>query len=145
MSVISYVVNWDELSDLLKQYMDTNVTDLSKVDGVQKSKGFVQSVPAMKGDYIIFNWIPDEDIILTGITYSQSAFKAQDYWELYAGEEKLFETVFTKEQGEQKHFEAIHYIKKGTAIKLILSNQSGNSRYVWADIDFVQLKPKENL
>lgn len=140
MSLPSYIVNFDELEDLLKEALsNTVVKDIADLYGVQKVKGFYKPIPAIKSEYKIVEFIPDESIIITGISYSQSAWKANDYWDLYIGDEKLFENVYTKELGEQKHWEVINPVNAGVPIKIILNNQSGNSRHVWVDIEYVKL------
>lgn len=140
MSLPSYIVNFDELGKLLEDALSNIVVkDVSDLYGMQKVKGFYQQIPAIQAKYNIVEFIPTENIIITGITYSQSAWKANDYWELWIGEEILFENVYTKELGEQKHWEVLNPVNAGTPIKIILNNSSGNSRHVWADIEYVKL------
>lgn len=140
MSLPSYVVNWEELTDMLEELLSNVVVkDISSLYGVQKVKGFYTPIPAIQAEFKVVEFIPTEDIIITGITYSQSAYKGNDYWELWVGEDKLFENVYTKELGEQKHWEVINPVNAGTTIKVVLANNSGNSRHVWVDIEYVRL------
>lgn len=140
MSLASYVVNWDELEDLLKEALsNTVVKDITDLYGVQKVKGFYKPIPAIKAEYNVVEFIPDEAIIITGVSYSQSAWKANDYWELWIGDDRLFENVYTKELGEQKHWEVVNPVNVGEPIKIVLNNQSGNSKHVWVDIEYVKL------
>lgn len=140
MSLPSYIINFDELKDLLNEALsNTVVKDISDLYGVQKVKGFYQSVPAIVSEYKVADFTPEEAIIITGISYSQSAWKPNDYWELWIGQDRLFENVYTKEIGEQKHWEVVNPVKVGEPISVILNNQSGNSRHVWVDIEYVKL------
>ena len=134
------MINFDELDIVLKDALSNiSVRDLANLNGVQRVKGFYKSIPAIQAEYNIVEFIPQEQIIITGISYSQSAWKANDYWDLYIGNDKLFEEVYTKELGEQKHWEVINPVNAGEVISLILNNQSGNSRHVWVDIEYVRL------
>lgn len=140
MSLPSYIINFDELEELLKEALsNTVVKDIADLYGVQKVKGFYTPVPAIRGEYNIVEFVPNESIIITGVSYSQSAWKSNDYWDLYIGNDKLFENVYTKEIGEQKHWEVINPVNAGEPIRIILNNQSGNSRHVWVDIEYVKL------
>lgn len=106
--------------------------------GIQKIKGLSLSVPAVAGDYSMA-FSPLKDILLTGITYSQSGWKSQDNWDLKANEITLFESVFTKELGENKHLNKWLPVPIGSNIEIVLHNISGNSRTVWADIEYIEL------
>lgn len=140
MSLPSYVINWDELVPLLEEALgDLVVRSIKDVEGVQRVKGFAQSIPALKGNFKVLEWTLERNIVITGLTYSQSGWKGEDYWELWVDDDRLFETVYTKELGDQKHWEVLHPVNAGQTIKLILHNVSGNSRDVWADIEYLDL------
>lgn len=144
MGLPNYVINWDELTTLLEKALeDVVVRSIKDVKGTQKVCGFSQSIPALQNDFKIVEWTLDRNIVITGLTYSQSAWKGEDYWELWIDDDILFETVYTKELGEQKHWEVVHTISPGQTIKLVLHNISGNSRDVW--IDFEYLDSLENI
>lgn len=140
MSLPSYVINFDELKDLLEdKFSNIVVKDLSSLYGLQKIKGFHLGVPAIRGAVRIVDYIATENIIITGITYSQSAWKPIDYWELFVDGEKLFDTIYTKEIATQKNWQIIQPVNKETKIELILHNKSGNSRDVWVDLEYINL------
>ena len=140
MSLPAYVVNWDELEDLLKEALSNVVVrDISDLYGYQRVQGFFKKIPAIQASYKIVEFIPSEQIILTGISYSQSAWKGTDCWDLEIGDNKIFQNVYTKEIGENKHFEVISPIEAGTPIKIILHNTSGNSRHVWVDLEYINV------
>ena len=121
MGLISYVVNWDELKDLLGNLSEgLTARGLSDVDGTQKVKGFAESIPAMQAQYKAVSWTLPYNIVITGVTVNQSSWKGEDYWELWVDDEKLFETVYTKELGEQKHWEVVYPIAEGQVIEVIL-------------------------
>ena len=140
MSLPSYVINFDELKELLEdKFSNIVIKDLSSLYGLQKIKGFHLGVPAIRGRYRIVDFITPSNIVITGVTYSQSAWKPIDYWELFIGEEKLFDTIYTKEIATQKNWKIIQPVNQGTKIELILNNNSGNSRDVWVDLEYVNL------
>lgn len=140
MSLISYVVNWEELKDMLDD-LTKNLTarGISDVAGIQRVRGFAESIPAMQARYRAVSWDLAHNIVITGVTVNQSSWKGEDYWELWVDNERLFETVYTKELGEQKHWEVVHPINQGQTIELILHNNSGNSRDVWVDIEYLEI------
>lgn len=126
----------DLLKDALEGFVIRSIKDLN---GTQKIQGFAQSIPAIEGKYQVVEWIAESNVVLTGITYSQSAWKSEDFWELWVDGDRLFETVYTKELGDQKHWEVIQPINKGQRVGIILHNNSGNSRDVWTDIEYIEL------
>lgn len=180
MGLPSYVVNFDELSELIKGYLENGVnvdignitlstSDIERlleeikvkiqgvdynsliqalnalgakldslsgnlgVSGTQKIYGKMLEVPAIKGEHIIeVNYSGK----LTGITYSQSAWRVEDSWSLVVGDKKLFDGVRTKEYGEHKHFNVFHPIDG--IIKFIYNNTSGSSKIVWVDFDILE-------
>ncbi len=140
MSLPSYVINFDELKDLLEdKFSNVVVKDLSSLYGLQKIKGFHLGVPALQGRLRIVDFVVPDNIVITGITYSQSAWKPTDFWELIIDGEKIFDTIYTKEIATQKNWQIIQPVNQGTKIELILTNNSGNSRDVWVDIEFIKL------
>lgn len=150
MSILSYVVNFDEFAATITNNSNENLQGIIELledlkqgllipDGMQKAKGLTLSVPAVSEEYTL-TFIPDTDILLTGITYSQSAWKYEDNWDLeIEGVTMLFESIYTKELGEHKKFEKYYPVPAGTPINLILHNKSGNSRQVWADLEYIGL------
>lgn len=141
MSLLSYVVNWEELKDILADKL-TNVVvkDLTTLYGIQTVKGYHKRIPAIKGSYSIFKFKKDSNLVITGITYSQSAWKTDDYWELYIDGEKQFESMYTKEVATHKNWKIIQPLNRNKEVELILYNVSGNSRDVWVDLEFVEIR-----
>lgn len=180
MSLPSYIINFDELVDLVKDYLqnginvDVGTLSLStteiektlneikeKMQGVdyndliealntlgvkieelknntsnkeiQKIHGKMLEIPAIKGQYTIELNVSGK---LTGVTYSQSAWRIEDSWDLVVGEKKLFDGIRTKEYGEYKHFN-IFYPTNGT-VKFIYNNTSGSSKVIWVDFAVIE-------
>ena len=129
------------LEGLLEQLESLTQNSNLSAQGRQKAKGQYLQIPAIEGTYQI-KWVFEEDIYITGIRYSQSAWKYQDNWSLYIDEETIYETVFTKEVGEYKHFNRFELVKAGTEITFELSNNSGNSRDLWADLEYLDTGEK---
>ena len=123
MSVPKYIINWEELLEILgdkfeidindidlgdlEDYLDQQlgriidllkqILDLLRDRGVQRVIQY-HTISRSIGDYV--PTIFDEDVLITGITYSQSAWKYQDSW--LGNREKFFDEVGTKEIGESK-------------------------------------------
>jgi hypothetical protein len=164
-SLPKYIVNWDELLDLFKDKIDIDVEDIGLGDledylneklgeiidllkqildlltekGLQRIHSMAENIPAMVGTYK-FSKTFDTDILLTGITYSQSAWKNQDSWDLEVGGRLLFDDIATKELGEHKNFNVFYLVPAGTPVNILYHNTSGNSRIVWFDIEYIDLR-----
>lgn len=140
MSLPSYVVNFDELKDLLKDnFSNIIVKDISSLYGTQRVKGFCTKIPAIKEKFYVVKYEFPKNAIMTGIVFSQSAWKPEDYWELYVGRERIFDTIYTKEIASKKTWQCIYPINLGTEMTIILNNVSGNSRTVWVDIEYLEI------
>ncbi len=105
--------------------------------GVQQIYGLRQHIPSVVGIFTLTKTF-DFDIMLTGISYSQSGWKYQDSWDLEVNGTKLFDS-FTKEIGEHKHFNVFYFVPAGTPINIYHHNDSGNSKVVWFDIEYLNL------
>lgn len=164
MSLPSYILNWEELLAILgdKLEIDINdidlgdlenylgeqfeiiidllkqILDLLKDKGVQRIYSISNHIPAVVAPFK-FTATFEEDVLITGITYSQSAWKYQDSWDLEVDGNILFEKVGTKEVGESKQNNIFYYVPAGKPINIIFHNDSGNSRLVWFDIEYVGL------
>jgi len=160
MSLPKYVVNFDELDDLFGDGITVDVTvGDSKVSDLlrelfekfppfikipvglfgnynQRSVGLHSYIPALGFDYELTH-IFDEDVFLTGLAYSQTGWKVMDCWSLLVGDDLIFDGLYTKELGEHKHFNVFYPVARGTEIKVIHHNHSGNSKQVWFDIDYI--------
>jgi hypothetical protein len=164
MSLPSYIINWEELLAILgdKLQIDINdidlgdlenylgeqfgiiidllkqILDLLKDKGVQRIHSISNHIPAVVAPFK-FTTTFKEDVLITGITYSQSAWKYQDSWDLEVDGNVLFEEVGTKEIGESKVMNVFYYVPAGKPINIIFHNDSGNSRLVWFDVEYIGL------
>lgn len=130
----------EELENILKSYFDKLIDLLKsflKLKYIQKSIGLHSYIPALDFDYELIHKF-DKDVIITGITYSQTGWKVLDCWDLYIGNKLLFDGIFTKELGEHKHFNSFYPVPSGTEIKIIHHNNSVNSKQIWFDIDYFE-------
>lgn len=118
---------FDKLLDILKQFL--------KLKYAQYSIGLHSYIPALQFDFELEHSF-DEDVTITGITYSQTGWKVMDCWDLYIDGKLLFNGIFTKELGEHKSFNAFYPVKANKVIKIVHHNNSGNSKQLWFDIDY---------
>lgn len=141
MSLPAYVINWDELKDILADKLSNIVVkDVTTLYGIHRVKGFYTKITAIKGSFIVAKFKKNANLVIRGVTFSQSGWKAEDYWELYIGDEKRFDSIFTKEVATQKDWQVIEPVNRDTEIKVVLYNNSGNSRDVWIDLEFVEIR-----
>ena len=164
MSAPSYILNWEEflevigdkleiniddidlsdLEDYLKGQLDLivdllrQILDLLKNKGGQMVHSISNHIPAVVAPYK-FTTSFDKDVMITGVTYSQSAWKYQDSWDLVVDGTVLFEEVGTKEIGESKQMNVFYFVPAGKEVDIIFHNDSGNSRLVWFDIEYIDL------
>lgn len=164
MGIVKYITNIDELGEAFKDGVTINSTaDTIKLEKLLEENfkeilflleklfgiAYIQSVvslqryiPAVNLDFEIKHTF-EEDIRLTGIMHSQSAWKTGDNWSLYVDNVCLFENVFTKELGEHKYFSSFYEVKQGSEVKIIYHNASGNSRQVWFDLEYLKAKEEK--
>jgi len=161
MGLIKYIANIDELGEAFKDGVMINTkADTIKLEKLLKENfkeilflleklfgiAYIQSVvslqryiPAVNLDFEITHTF-EEDIRLTGIMYSQSAWKTGDNWGLYVDDVCLFENIFTKELGEHKYFKSFYEVRKGKEVKIVYHNVSGNSKQVWFDLELLKTR-----
>lgn len=160
MSLPKYIVNLYEIMDALKDKMnltggDVDTADLEKyiqdklkeiidllnkligVNRVPKSLSLNKNIPAIINDFVL-NKTFDHDIYLCGLTFSQSAWKAEDSFSLEVAGVLLFDRISTKEVAQYKHLNAFYPVPAGTDVKIIYHNESGNSKMAWFDIDYLE-------
>ena len=168
MSLPSYVLNWDELinalkgmdgglnldfsslTELLEKYfpdiielLKALVDNTKKPSGTQKMKGYHKQVISNKAYTFLFT--PEEDVMLTGITYAQSIYKCDDRFDLIvvndSGEElTLFDGLYVKDAMQHKLFQVFFPVPKGYEVKLVMHNQSARTKDVWVDFEYLGVK-----
>ncbi len=118
MSLPSYIINWDELLAILGDKLEINIDDIDLGDledylkeqfeiiidllkqildllkdkGAQRIHSISNHIPAVVAPFK-FTTVFEEDVLLTGVTYSQSGWKYQDSWDLEVDGTVLFEEV----------------------------------------------------
>lgn len=115
-----------------------DIADKLNFDHIQKSIGLYKNIPAVQTDFEL-NYTFEKRVALTGIIYSQSAWKPEDSWSLYIDDKLLFEQIPTKEVGQHKTFDYFCLVNAWQTVKVIHHNNSGNSKEVWADIDYFEI------
>lgn len=105
------------------------------------SKGFSISMPAKAGRYS-FQFVPEFDTEFIGISVACSGYREGDFWELQIDEQKLYETMFTKELPEAHAigtgFGMIYPVEKGKEIVFDFYNDSRTSKTVWINLKFLR-------
>lgn len=141
MGLPSYIINFDELADLLEMQLEgeDKTRRAEQFDGEIKTKSFKADIPPLENRYIILDWKPTKDIKLTSVKFSQTAWKGEDSWDLYLRNEPMFIDIYTKELADRKHWEVIENIDSGDNIQLFLENRSGNHRQVWVDLEYIEM------
>lgn len=114
------------------------IGDKLNLDYVQKSIGLYKNIPALQTDFEV-NYVFEKKSALTGVVYSQSAWKPEDSWSLYIDDELLFEQIPTKEVGQHKVFNYFCLVEAWQTVKVIHHNNSGNSKEIWVDIDYLEI------
>lgn len=110
---------------------------LGEVEGEFRIDSEYLNIPAIINNYpIMFTY--DYDLYLIGVDFSLSAWKKEDTWSLTIDNKVAFNNVTTKEIGDRKYFQLPYLVKAGSLIKVILNNNSGNSRQMWIDLHYVK-------
>lgn len=104
--------------------------------GDQRVKGFYEFVPPVVDDFKITfkQW---NNIHLTGLTISQIGWKKEDTYSLIVDDEVYVDKIYTKEVAEKKRFNRYIKVPAGKDIVFVLHNNSGNSRQLWVDIEYI--------
>lgn len=174
MGTPSYVINWNELidelqrkiqinldgdfnfnikpiEDVLKQYFP-DILELLKALVEQTKKTGQQHITGQHqkmisaGNYA-FTLIPESDILLTGLTYGQSVYNCEDYYDLVirgadGAEIKLFEQVSVKDTVQQKLLARFFPVPAGYEVTVILHAVSGG-KTGWVDFEYLDLQVPE--
>jgi hypothetical protein len=104
--------------------------------GKRRIQGYYDYCPPVKNDFIIEHKVPFV-IYLTAITYSQIGWKLLDTFSLMVDDEVVFESIATKEIAEKKAFSMRMKIYANSSIKFIHHNNSGNSKQIWVDFEYI--------
>lgn len=138
----------DEFNDGLQVFVDDtiktreiveDILNLLQPSGTQQIRGFYNYAPPIKGDFKITFTVP-EDIKITAVTYSQIGWKFNDAYSLIIDGTSVLENVYTKEVAEKKSLRMPSEVSANTPIDFILHNNSGNSRQLWLDIEYVLVR-----
>lgn len=123
-----FKTNINQLTDIFSH--------LGEIKGEFRIDGSCLNIPAIINDYpITFTY--DYDLYLIGVDFSLTGWKKEDTWSLMIDDKIAFDKVNTKEIGDRKYFQLPYLIKAGSLIKVILNNNSGNSRQMWSDLYYV--------
>ncbi|MBU3155189.1 hypothetical protein LL038_03045 [Clostridium estertheticum] len=115
---------------------------LYKNEGIQKIEGRLLDIPpVVKNTIEIFKF--DKDIFLTGLHFNQTGWKKEDKYSLEINKNKIIDSSATKEIGEHKHFNTYFKVNANTPISFILHNNSGNSRQVVVDLEYLEIKDSD--
>ena len=128
-SIDDFKININKLLDVFSH--------LREIEGEFRIDGNYLNIPAIVNNYsIIFTY--NYDLYLIGIDFSLTGWKKEDTWSLMIDDKIAFNKVNTKEVGDRKYFQLPYLIKAGSLIKVILNNNSGNSRQMWTDLYYVK-------
>lgn len=136
MALPSYVINFDELADMLEgQIEEKEVRRYPKDIGRPRSIKKERLIPPIKGRFKLFQYKPEDEIIITSIRINQTGWKAVDNWSLKAGKDYLVENVYTKELVDEKIFDIGYRTKEN--IDFFYDNNSGNSKEITVEICYL--------
>ncbi|MBU3171345.1 hypothetical protein [Clostridium estertheticum] len=119
----------------LKKKIDTVI--YGELGGTQKVEGVLLDVPAIiqknKVDFVF-----KKDILITGLHFNQTGWKKEDRWDLEINKNKMIDNAVIKEIGEHKYFNTYFKVNANTLISFVLHNNSGNSRQVMVDLEYLE-------
>ena len=122
--------------EVLKNKIDTLIQD--KIKGIQKIEGRLLDIPPIVINTIeVFKF--DKDIYVTGLHITQTGWKKEDRWDLEINENKIIDNATFKEIGEHKYFNTYFKVNAKVPISFILYNNSGNSRQIMIDLEYIEI------
>lgn len=104
-------------------------------------KGFRIDIPAINAMYEeIYTLTQDMELIDIGLACS--GYGDGDYWEVLINDEKIIETMYTKEIPEHINMGSTLYTVykcvSGTNIKIRFHNESNSSKIAWFNLRFLK-------
>jgi len=107
--------------------------------------------PYIKGLQLIVNpvaqtftttYTPSEDVELLSIAMAASGYSLGDYWWVDVGQERILDTIYTKELPESvllgTPWSIVYPVTAGTPIKLSFHNASGTGKRVWWNLHMLR-------
>lgn len=122
----------EEIVDLLRQLLQP--PDERQFRSIDLS----QHIPAIVNVFVAEK-VFDDDVYLTGITFSQTGWNHEDTVSLEVGGTLIIDAIHSKELGQQKYFRTFVPVKAGEVVRLLVDNASGHSKMVFCDLDYVFL------
>jgi len=108
------------------------------IGGISKVLGKMIKIPALANiPPITYNF--EKNILLTGISLSQSAWNDVDSWSLKVNSDILFNTIYCKELGEFKPLTKFYPVPKNTDITITYNNSSSNNKILWIDLHYIEI------
>ena len=130
----------EELEKIIQEKLDQIIELLKQLLGTRKpqfySMDLSKHIPAVMNAFIISK-IADRDMYLTGITFSQTAWKVDDTITLECGGNRIIDEIHTKELGQYKGFNTFIPVKEGEVVRILYNNASGNSKMFLCDLDYI--------
>ncbi|KEH99966.1 hypothetical protein [Clostridium botulinum] len=106
-------------------------------EGNQKVMGKILDIPPIKKE-TKSDFKFKKDIFITGIRLNQTGWKLEDTWDLMINKIKIINNATIKEIGEHKYFNTYYKVNANSPISFILHNNSGNSRQLMLDIEYLE-------
>ena len=140
--VVNYLVNIEELGEVIADSLDRASTDGDLSTGIQRSKGFL--INSLDYGVERIDWTVPFDIEITGLTFAQEDVRNMgydDYINIFINEELIVETVYLKEMQEEKTFRKMMEVKEGDIITIEYINDTGISKEFKIDIEYINKEP----
>jgi hypothetical protein len=104
-------------------------------------KGLQLSIPAAAGTYTAKYTVP-QDMELLSVAFAASGFSLDDYWFVDVGNERILDTIFTKELPESvlmgTPWSIVLPVAAGTVITLGFVNDSATAKRAWWNLHFLR-------
>lgn len=121
-----------EVADLLRQLLEP------KDERQFRSMDMSRHIPAIVNVYVMERKFLQQ-AYLTGITFSQTGWNAEDTISLEIGGVLIIDHIHTKELGQQKMFRTFLPVNENEEVRILYDNVSGHSKMFFCEIDFVFL------
>lgn len=105
--------------------------------GVQKISSKMLDVPPIISEHKI-EFIFNNTIFITGLEINQNGWKKNDHYSLNINENQIINKCCFKETGEHKYLNTYCLVPANTPIIFILNNNSGNSRKIFVDLEYIE-------
>lgn len=137
MTMPNYIVNWDELRALLKEFMvPISYTSIASLIGVTKGKGFRKYIKEKTQKVEIGSWTCDSVVALSSLELYNSNNKGTI--SVFVNGKQIFEDINLNGRVLKTHWETLHPMNVGDKLSVICEGEAIEGAFA-TNIEYVDV------